>query len=180
MTALVDRRRRNPFRRSRANGMLLATAAMALIALSQGTLADDFAYGRRLFLEKAECSFCHGWPGDGSGHPQSPGRAANLRQSKLDRDSLIMVISCGIPGTAMPHFDEQAYTDKRCYGMTEAELGSRVPTLPPSTTLQKREIEIVADYLKAKIIGRGEITREECIENFGEHARSCDDYPAKP
>jgi hypothetical protein len=160
--------------------------ALVLAFSTFGTMApaaaadDDFAYGRRLFLEKAECSFCHGWPGDGSGHPQSPGRAANLRKSQLDRDSLVMVISCGIPGTAMPHFDELAYTDKRCYGMTEAELGSRTPTLPPSTTLQKREVEVVADYLVAKIIGRGEITREECIENFGARARSCDDYPAKP
>jgi mono/diheme cytochrome c family protein len=143
-------------------------------------LADDFAYGRRLFLEKAECSFCHGWAGDGAGHPQSPGRAANLRKTKLDRDGLVMVISCGIPGTAMPHFDEQAYTDKRCYGMTEAELGSRTPTLPPSTTLQKREIETIADYLLAKIVGRGDITHDECVETFGEKARSCDDYPAKP
>jgi mono/diheme cytochrome c family protein len=180
MMARVCRHHRGVMRLVRAGAMLLAWAATTVIASSQGAAADDFAYGRRLFLEKAECSFCHGWPGDGSGHPQSPGRAANLRQSKLDRDSLIMVISCGIPGTAMPHFDEQAYTDKRCYGMTEAELGSRMPTLPPSTTLQKREIEIVADYLLAKIIGRGEITREECIENFGDHARSCDDYPAKP
>lgn len=154
--------------------VLLAAAAAAQPVSAQN---DDFSYGRRLFLEKAECSFCHGWAGDGAGHPQSPGRAANLRQSKLDRETLIMVISCGIPGTAMPHFDEQAYTDKRCYGMTESELGNRVPTLPPSTTLQRREIEVVADYLLAKIIGRGDITREECIENFGERARSCSDYP---
>ncbi len=154
--------------------------AWTVTAGSAALADDDFAYGRRLFLEKAECSFCHGWAGDGAGHPQSPGRAANLRKTKLDRDGLIMVISCGIPGTAMPHFDEQAYTDKRCYGMTEAELGSRTPTLPPSTTLQKREIETIADYLLARIVGRGEITRAECVETFGEKARSCDDYPAKP
>jgi hypothetical protein len=141
---------------------------------------DEFAYGRRLFLEKAECAFCHGWAGDGSGHPQSPGRAANLRKSQLDRDALITVIQCGIPGTAMPHFDELAYTDKRCYGMTEAELGDRTPTLPPSTALQRREIEVVADYLKARIIGRGEVTRAECLETFGDGARACDDFPAKP
>ena len=71
-----------------------------------------------------------------------------------------MVIACGIPGTAMPHFDELAYTDKRCYGMTEAELGSRTPTLPPSTTLAKREIEVIADYLLGRIIGRGDVDRK--------------------
>ncbi len=174
-------RERNFDRCNRAGRVLLAALVIASTAVSAAVAADDdFAYGRRLFLEKAECSFCHGWPGDGSGHPQSPGRAANLRKSQLGRDALIMVISCGIPGTAMPHFDELAYTDQRCYGTTEAELGSRTPTFPPSTTLQRREVEVIADYLIAKIIGRGEITREECLESFGARARACDDYPAKP
>src|SRR5258708_25377834 len=148
--------------------LVLVTAAW----LARAAADDDFAYGRRLLLDKAECSFCHGWAGDGSGHPQSPGRAANLRKSQLGRDALITVILCGIPGTAMPHFDEFAYTDQHCYGMTEAELGARTPTLPPSTTLQPREVEVIADYLRAKIIGRGEGTREACLENFGADARS--------
>ena len=164
--------------RKRRAGVLLAAAAIVLGA-APAAADDDFAYGRRLFLEKAECSFCHGWAGDGAGHPQSPGAAANLRQSRLDRDTLIMTISCGVPGTAMPHFDETAYTDKRCYGMTEAELGPRTPALPPSTTLQRREIEVVADYLIAKVVGRGEITREECTEVLGARDQSCGDYPAK-
>jgi hypothetical protein len=116
--------------------------------------------------------------GDGAG--PSPGGAANLRRSQLQRDQLINVIQCGIPGTAMPHFDELAYTDKRCYGMSEADLGSRTPPFPPSTTLVGREVEVLADYLIAKIIGRGPITRAECIENFGERARSCNDYPGSP
>ncbi len=171
MIAVTMHRTRFPI----ALALLLAFPACPAAAAD-----DDFAYGRRLFLEKAECSFCHGWAGDGAGHPQSPGRAANLRQSKLARDPLIEVISCGIPGTAMPHFDELAYTDKRCYGMTEAELGPRTPTLPPSTTLQKREIEVIADYLLAKIIGRGAVTREECLENFGPDHGDCADIPAKP
>jgi mono/diheme cytochrome c family protein len=104
--------------RSAAGVLLLFLAAFAP---SGAAADDDFAYGRRLFLDKAECAFCHGWAGDGSGHPQSPGRAANLRKSQLDRATLVTTILCGIPGTAMPHFDELAYTDKRCYGMTQAE-----------------------------------------------------------
>jgi mono/diheme cytochrome c family protein len=166
---------------ARAGGLLLTLfALLPFLRLAAAAADDDFAYGRRLFLEKAECAFCHGWAGDGSGHPQSPGRAANLRKSGLDRDGLITTILCGIPGTAMPHFDALAYTDKRCYGMTEAELGERMPTLPPSTTLQRREVEVIADYLKAKVIGRGEVTRAECLETFGPGAGSCDEYPAKP
>ena len=141
---------------------------------------EDFSYARRLYLDKAQCSYCHGWSGDGAGEGQSNGGAANLRQSRLNRALLVMTIQCGRPGTAMPHFDEAAYTDKRCYGVTEAELGSRTPALPPGSTLQAREIEAIADYLLAKFAGRGAPTRAECEETFGKDARSCGDYPAKP
>jgi mono/diheme cytochrome c family protein len=117
--------------------------------------ADDFALGRRVFLDKAQCSYCHGWAGDGAGEPQSNGAAANLRVTRLERAQLIEV--------------------------TEAELGRDTPALPPASTLNKREIEAVADYLLAKVIGRGaEITRAECEEAYGEGARMCGRYPAKP
>jgi mono/diheme cytochrome c family protein len=158
---------------------MTAIISFALVSLAPVThaAAQDFTQGRRAYLEKADCGYCHGWAGDGAGQGQSPGGAANLRRSQLDREQLIMVIGCGVPGTAMPHFDEQAYTDTRCYGMTEAELGDRTPALPPSTTLPKRDIEALADYLLAKVVGRGPITREECLEAFGERGRSCNDYP---
>ncbi len=143
--------------------------------------ADEYGFGRRIFLDKAQCPYCHGWAGDGAGEPQSNGGAANLRATPLRRDQLIEVISCGIPGKAMPHFDEQAYTDRRCYNVTEAELGRNTPALPPGATLNRREIEAVADYLLAKVVGRGaEITRQECEEAYGEGARMCARYPAQP
>jgi hypothetical protein len=63
--------------------------------------------------------------------------------------------------------------------VTEAELGGQVPALPQTTTLQKREIEAIADYLLAKAVGRGPVTREECEDVFGQGARSCGAYPAK-
>jgi hypothetical protein len=155
--------------------------AIALLCVTTGVcLAQDYSYGRRLYLDKAQCAFCHGWAGDGAGEPQSNGGAADLRKSFLNRAQLIEVIQCGRPGTPMPRFDEDAYTDKRCYDLTEAELGAQTPTLPPGSTLQKREIEAVADYLLAKFIGRGAVTREECEESFGQGARSCQSYPAKP
>jgi mono/diheme cytochrome c family protein len=162
---------------SRLYALLLSLLAL----LSAGPVAaqDDFSFGRRIFQQKAECTFCHGWAGDGAGQPQSPGKAANLRVTKLDREQIIMVVSCGIPGTAMPHFDDQAYQDTPCYGMSEEQMGKNMPSLPPSTTIAKREIAAVADYIMAKIAGRGPITREECREVFGDRAKSCDDYPPK-
>src|SRR5262249_58096305 len=121
--------------------------------------AQDYSQGRRIFLEKADCQYCHGWAGDGAGAGQSPGGAANLRKSQLDRAALIMVIRCGVPGTAMPRFDEDAYTDTRCYGLTEAELGGRNPPLPPSTTPPKPSISAAADYLITNHVGRRPSTR---------------------
>jgi mono/diheme cytochrome c family protein len=161
--------------------LLRLSTLIALSVIALPARADDYAFGRRMFLDKAQCSYCHGWAGDGAGEPQSSGGAANLRITPLKRDQLIEVIACGIPGKAMPHFDEDAYTDKRCYGITERELGRDTPALPPGSTLNTREIEAVADYLLAKVVGRGpDITRAECEEAYGEGARMCNRYPAKP
>ena len=153
---------------------------MIVVGSATAGAQEDFSYARRLYLDKAQCSYCHGWAGDGAGEGQSNGGAANLRQTRLNRAQLVTVILCGQPGTAMPHFDELAYRDKRCYGVTEAQLGSRTPALPPGSTLQAREAEAIADYLLAKFVGRGAATRAECEESFGTGARSCGDYPAKP
>jgi hypothetical protein len=156
--------------------LLLTTAS------TRTTDAEDFAFGRCIFQDKAQCVFCHGWAGDGAGAPQSSGGAANLRETKLNREQLIEVISCGRPGQAMPRFDDQAYAEKRCYGgITEAALGQDLPPLPPGSLLQRREIEALVDFLQAKIINRGPITRDECLEAFGERAaRSCTQYPEHP
>jgi mono/diheme cytochrome c family protein len=153
---------------------------MMVVSCATAGAQEDFSYARRLYLEKAQCSYCHGWSGDGAGEGQSNGGAANLRQTRLNRTLLVMTIMCGRPGTAMPHFDEAAYTDKRCYGVTEAELGSRTPALPPGSTLQAREAEAIADYVLAKFAGRGAAMRGECEETFGKGARACNEYPAKP
>jgi mono/diheme cytochrome c family protein len=161
--------------------VLRLVACLATWPALSAAYADDFAFGRRLFLDKAQCSYCHGWAGDGAGEPQSNGAAANLRVTPLKRDQLIEVVTCGVPGKAMPHFDEEAYTDKRCYGVTEAELGLNTPALPPGSTLNRREIEAVVDYLRAKVIGRGPlVTRGECEEAYGDGARQCAQYPVSP
>jgi mono/diheme cytochrome c family protein len=129
-----------------AGGILLSS----LVPVS----AQDTSFGQRLFQDKADCQFCHGINGDGRGDPRSPGQASNLHQTILTREQVIEVISCGRPGTEMPHFDKYAYDDKGCYGRTAAELGSDLPHDPHSTGLTKREIEAVADYLFAKFVGK--------------------------
>jgi mono/diheme cytochrome c family protein len=157
-------------------------AALAVLAVTSATAtADDVGFGRRVFFNKAQCTYCHGWAGDGSGEPQSSGGAANLRETKLTREQLVEVISCGVPGQAMPRFDDAAYAEKRCYGgATEAALGKYLPPLPAGSVLTPREVNAVVDFLQARIIGRGPITRGECEEAFGAGARSCKDYPEQP
>jgi Cytochrome C oxidase, cbb3-type, subunit III len=178
MTAIDTGRRQWKLQRYQ----VCVAASLLAILLVRPASADDFAFGRRIFQDKAQCVFCHGWAGDGAGAPQSSGSAANLRETKLTRDQLVEVISCGLPGQAMPRFDDQAYAEKRCYGgVTEAALGQNLPPLPPGSLLQSREIEALVDFLQAKIINRGPITRGECIEALGDRAaRSCAQYPEHP
>ena len=68
---------------------LFAALALLLTTLTASAADDDFAYGRRLYLDKAQCAYCHGWAADGAGEPQSNGGAANLRDTKMNRDQLV-------------------------------------------------------------------------------------------
>src|SRR5579871_4221643 len=132
-----------------AGAALLAATVQLSVASAQ-----DVSFGNRLFHEKADCQFCHGPDGDGRGDPRSPGRAANLHETKLTRDQLIEVIACGRPATEMPHFDRYAYEDTDCYGLKGKDLGTDAPHDPHSTPLTKREIEAVADYIIKTFVGK--------------------------
>jgi mono/diheme cytochrome c family protein len=112
------------------------------------------SFGQHLFQEKADCQFCHGVNGDGHGDPRSPGKAPDLHKTRLDREQLIEVIACGRPSSEMPHFDKYAYEDKSCYGLSAAELGKNVPPDPHSTSLTKREIAALADYILTSFVGK--------------------------
>jgi len=93
-----------------------AIALAALLLCTALATAQDTSFGQRLYRDKADCQFCHGVNGDGHGDPRSPGKAPDLHQTQLDREQLIEVITCGRPGSEMPHFDKYAYEAKDCYG----------------------------------------------------------------
>ena len=132
--------------------LFVTTTVVALIA--ELAYAQDVSFGQRIFHEKADCQFCHGVDGDGRGDPRSPGRASDLRKTFLTRDQLIDVITCGRPSTQMPHFDKYAYEAKDCYGLSAEELGKNVPPDPHSTSLNKREISALADFILATFVGK--------------------------
>jgi hypothetical protein len=104
-----------------------AVAAAVIILCFGEAHAQDGSFGERLFHDKADCQFCNGINGDGRGDARSPGRAANLHETRLNREQLIEVIACGRPGTEMPHFDKYAYEDTDCYGL---KGGRRCAALP--------------------------------------------------
>jgi cytochrome c553 len=154
-TAMADRME-SPTRswRSQVSTISASIAAITLLFSVDLAPAQDTSFGQRLFQDKADCQFCHGIDGDGLGDPRSPGRAANLHETHLSRDQLIEVIACGRPGTEMPHFDKYAYEDTDCYGLKGKDLGNDAPHYPHSTSLTRREIEAVADYILAKFVGQ--------------------------
>ena len=140
--------------RRHVNIILGVAAAAILLLWLDSAFAQDTSFGQRLFQDKADCQFCHGINGDGRGDPRSPGAAADLHKTRLNRDQLIEVIGCGRPGTEMPHFDKYAYEDTDCYGLKGKNLGSDAARDPHSTSLTKREIEAVVDYILAKFVGK--------------------------
>jgi len=158
----------------------MQTAVLLLVAnhaLGEGELPSasrPLQYGQEIYQYKARCIACHGWAGDGEGAPHSAGDAANLRLIKLSREQLIQVISCGVPGSAMPHFDAFAYSEDPCYGLNQQQVGKNMPPDPPKP-LQLREIEVLIDYLEARIIGRGEPNRADCEKFYGE-SPMCERY----
>jgi len=136
-----------------------AAGAFAGGMMALGLASPAFAQmtgGERIYFEKGQCNQCHGKFGDGVGDdPREHG--ANLREAALDKETLVMIISCGIPGTNMPYFEKFSYTDDRCYGMTEADIGTDKPQVPITSFLAKRDIDAVADYILETFAGQGPV-----------------------
>lgn len=128
-------------------------------------------YGKDIFKTKATCQFCHKW--DASGDQGYGGNALSLRKTQLTQDQVAETVKCGRPGTGMPFHDEFAYNDKRCYGLTRADLGNDMPP-EPNAFLNPHEIDAVVKYLFAKVVGRGDSTYQECVEFWGKDTRQCE------
>ena len=138
---------------------------------------DTVAAGGRIYRQKADCQACHGWAGDGRKMDSQMPDGANLRESTLEREQLIFVIKCGLPGRGMPAFDRRAYTDDRCLGRTHADLERMgLALFDPAATLQNREVDRLADFLYEKVIGQGAMDRAKCIDFWGEEVDACSEF----
>ena len=117
------------------------------------------------------CIVCHKW--HGMGGPGYGGTPINFRETILDRDQLIEVISCGRPGTGMMYHLRGAYVDHDCYdGMTLEELGEYAPGAARQL-LSYRQVKQVAEFIVEHFKGRSnEVEKADCELFFGE-SRMC-------
>ena len=171
---MIDARERQRW----SDACAAALAAFSVVsAAAYAADADDIAEGMRLYQQKGNCQACHGWAGDGRKMDNQMPDAPSLRETQLDRNNFVMTIKCGRPGRGMPAFDKFAYTDGRCYGIKQADLKSRGLTLAdPPATLQQREIETLADFLFAKIVGKGPMDRAKCVDYWGSAVEACGEF----
>ena len=153
---------------------LLVVAAST--APAQAPNAADIREGMQLFMQKANCSACHGWAGDGRKMDNQMPDGANLRDRQLDRETLVTIIKCGRPGTQMPAFDRLAYSDGRCFGLKAADLRTRQLTMPdPPSTLAPNEVNLIVDFLLAKVVNKGPLDRAKCAEYWGSAVDACNE-----
>ena len=136
----------------------------------------------------AVCEFCHGGTGNGGtvdedNHGRRIDPGPSLVLTKLDRERMIELLSCGTPGGQMPQYLATAWTnERRCYGKVAADLSPEDRPLRPSpyaeppgpySTLSAGQIEAVVTYVQEVYQGQG-MTLANCIKYYGPASRACD------
>lgn len=125
--------------------------------------------GATLYKRK-NCMACHKWHGlGGTGYGATP---INLRETPLDYEDLVEVISCGRPGTAMPYHLKTAYKSYNCFDLTREELGNDAPARGKEF-VSSRNIRDLVDFIVGYFKTHPEVTKEDCWLMFGEGAKSC-------
>jgi mono/diheme cytochrome c family protein len=155
--------------RMRAARLALAATALAYPGAASAQNADKVKAGVALWRGSG-CSDCHGAFANGEKERDESPTGANLRTTRLDAAALKLVISCGRPGAGMPAFDEDANTARAC------STGAGGDLYPAPRTLTSDEIDAVVAYLQARIVGRGRITKAECLAYYDDHPDWCQDY----
>jgi mono/diheme cytochrome c family protein len=142
-------RRRRPAARPLQVFTVSLVAACSFVLCAPPAFAQDRVAAGEAAWDKAGCLQCHGsngQGGDGGEFPAGP----SLRETRLDRAALVEAISCGLPGTAMPSWLDDAYTKRACYGFPPGPAPAEITTTP---VLSAAEIEALVDFLGANFIG---------------------------
>ncbi len=128
---------------------LICGAILSLCGAAFARDAAAVAAGENAW-DKAGCLQCHGASGQGGDGGEFPA-GPSLQKTRLDRAALVETISCGLPGTQMPSWLDDAYTKRACYGFPLGPAPAEVTATP---VLSAGEIQALVDYLMAKIVGR--------------------------
>src|ERR1700730_13083016 len=126
---------------------LAMTIAASVSTPARAQDADRVAAGEEAW-DKAGCFQCHGTSGEGGEGGEFPA-GPSLRKTKLDRVTPKETISCGRPGTPMPAWLDDAYTERPCHDLAKGRPPVGVVLTP---VLNADEIEALLDYLMAKIV----------------------------
>lgn len=142
----------------------VACIATAAIAAEEAQVTAGLAAWRN-----SGCSECHGAFANGEKERDEAPTGANLRTSRLDDATVAETIRCGRPGAGMPSFGEDAYA-RGCYAQPPGPAPDDLTPAP--TMLSATDIAAIVAYLRARIIGRGAVTAQECAAYYGENAKS--------
>jgi len=137
-------------------------------------LGGDPVRGKRVYTDVGRCTQCHGWGGNGVGSdPRSPGKAADLRATTLDTETLRSVVRCGLPGTDMPYHGSDAYKNpEACNGQVLADFDEG--SAPhKGKTFREVDINNVVAFIEDHFKGKGPVTLAECEEFFKPGAKNC-------
>jgi Cytochrome c len=154
----------------------ITALAVGVVCSTAARAQDDAQMKAGLEVWRSSgCADCHGPFANGDKERDEAPTGADIRTSRLDAAALKLTISCGRPGGAgMPAFDEGAYKVRPCYNRP---LGPPPDDLYPTPrTLTPEQIETVVAYLQARIVGRGRITRAECLAYYDGDEDRCEDY----
>jgi mono/diheme cytochrome c family protein len=147
-------------------GAAIIAVASTVIGFSTAALAQDEAKikaGLETWKDTG-CADCHGPFANGDKQRDEAPTGADLRRARLSGDELKLTIRCGRPGTGMPAFEEGA---RGCAGTGD---------YPATRNLSPEEIDNVIAYLQARIIGRGRITKQECLYYYDGQEDWCEEY----
>jgi mono/diheme cytochrome c family protein len=153
--------------RSGARAIIVTIAA---IALTYSTAAfaqnEDKVKAGVTAWRNSGCADCHGAFANGEKERDESPTGADLRRARLNAEELKLAIRCGRPGTGMPAFEEGA---SGC-------PGGGGDLYPAPSKLSPEEIDNVVAYLQARIVGKGKITKQECLLYYTDKPDWCDDY----
>src|SRR5262245_54123001 len=140
-------------------------AAAALVVWMLPASAQDQAAadaGMKVW-QRAGCAACHGTFAEGGGGGDQPA-GPSLRRTRLERAGVVETVSCGRPGTLMPYHLKGAYTETACRGLP---LAAAPKDLGEGVLMSAAEINALVDYLTARIVGKGAISKAECGVYYG-------------